>query len=103
MKELIRIGIIGAGSIGSLFGGYLASFTPQNQILEVVMFCKKSHARAINKNGLTLKKEGREIKINNITAFDRSDVKFKNKGKGKSTKNLLEAKFDFLFLTTKAY
>jgi len=44
----LKIVVFGAGAIGSLFGGYLAK---EN---DVTLVCRKQHAEAINRNGLSI-------------------------------------------------
>lgn len=96
-KKIIRIGFIGAGSIGSLFGGYLASIKSETYSIDVILFCRRAHSDAINKNGLKIQigQETKEIK--NIKAYKSSD-KFEELLVKSSKKP-----FDFLFLTTKTY
>ncbi|MFX1443241.1 MAG: ketopantoate reductase family protein [Promethearchaeota archaeon] len=96
-KIRVKIGFIGAGSIGTLFGGYLASIKSEKYSIEVILFCREKHAEAINNNGLNLI-VGQEIKdIKNIRAFESPD-KFLGASLQES-----EAIFDYLFLTTKTY
>lgn len=86
----IRIGFIGAGSIGSLFGWYLASIKSEIYSTEVILFCRKDHSEAINKNGLMLGKQQIELNIRDIKAYDNPE-------------GVEEIEFNFLFLTTKTY
>ena len=96
-KRNIRIGFIGAGSIGSLFGGYLANIQSDNYSLEVIFFNTRPFIEVINEEGLKLFKDQEVIVIKNIIAYE--------------SENHLEElinqdssfQFDFLFLTTKAY
>lgn len=93
----LRIGFIGAGSIGSLFGGYLASIRSEIYTIEVIFFCRKEHAEVINKNGLVLSVD-QEIKdIRNIRAFESPDNFIRASFMDS------ESSFDYLFLTTKTY
>ena len=96
-KKRIKIGIIGAGSIGSLFGGYLASIRSDSYSTEVILFCRKKHADQINKNGLILNRGQTELIIHDIHAYTNPD----------DAKNFLlkdsDYAFDFIFLTTKTY
>lgn len=96
-KSIIRIGFIGAGSIGSLFGGYLASIKSDIYSTEVILFCRKNHAEAINENGLVMYNGEAILEIKNIKAFENLD-EFKEFF-------LKESKFafDFIFLSTKTY
>lgn len=96
-KKNIRIGFIGAGSIGSLFGGLIASIESVNFFFEVILLGRRNHIEKINKNGLIVQMEQKRRKINNIQAFDNpnavEELMLKNP----------DFKFDFIFLTTKAY
>lgn len=96
-KNHLRIGFIGAGSIGSLFGGYLGSIASEDYILEVIFFGLKEHIDEIKKNGLKIHKEQKVIFVKNIRAYENLE-----------TFNLLldnntSYQFDFMFLTTKTY
>lgn len=88
-KKNIKIGVIGAGSIGSLFGGYLASIKSENYMIEVILFGRKTHVNAINKNGLKIEKDQQTITVKNIKAYEHSEN--------------LSTIFDYLFITTKTY
>ena len=44
----MRVVVLGAGAVGSLFGGYLA------REHDVTLVCRKEHADAINRNGLRI-------------------------------------------------
>ena len=96
-KHNLRIGFIGAGSIGSLFGGYLANIHSDIYSIEVIFFNAKPFIDALNRKGLLLYKNQDIMSIQNIVAYE--------------SEKLLEAiikkdpsfKFDFMFLTTKAY
>lgn len=96
-KKKFRIGFIGAGSIGTLFGGYLASIKSEKYSVEVILFCREKHAEAINNNGLILNMDQEIKEIRNIRAFESPD-KFMGALFQES-----ESSFDFLFLTTKTY
>ncbi len=92
IEKKVKIGFIGAGSLGSVFGGYLASCHLEGCELEVVFFCRKEHADAINTAGLTIHRfrKNQDVKnVKNIKAFS-------------SSKNS-DLAFDYLFLTTKTY
>ncbi|MFX1238857.1 MAG: ketopantoate reductase family protein [Promethearchaeota archaeon] len=90
----MRIGIVGAGSIGLLFGGYLANIESDLYSIEIVLFGRKEHVNAIQNNGLLLKNNKETIIIKNIQAFEcPEDLE----------RNHLSLKFDFVFLTTKTY
>ncbi|MFX1499241.1 MAG: ketopantoate reductase family protein [Promethearchaeota archaeon] len=90
----IKIGFIGAGAIGSLFGGYLAGIKSKEFSIKVVFFCREDHANKINLEGLRINQNGTIHFIHNIKAF-KSLTDYKRKDD-----NL---PFDFLFLTTKTY
>ncbi|MHA1274296.1 MAG: ketopantoate reductase family protein [Promethearchaeota archaeon] len=96
-KKLIKIGFIGAGSIGSLFGGYLASIYSDEYNIKIILFCRETHSNTINKNGLILKKKDDYLKVKNIKAFENI-----NQYLNQISKNS-DKIFDFLFLTTKTY
>ncbi|MFX1463854.1 MAG: ketopantoate reductase family protein [Promethearchaeota archaeon] len=96
-NQHIKIGFIGAGSIGSLFGGYLADIRSRKYSIEVTLFCMKSHADVINKKGLKIVRNQKIRVINKIKAFENEksfDVKLRRDS---------PFIFDFIFLTTKAY
>ena len=88
-KKIIKIGVIGAGSIGSLFGGYLAAIKPDIYDVDVFLFGRKRHMDAINRNGLIIEKEQQTIVIKDMKTHETS-------------KNL-SIIFDYLFITTKTY
>ena len=93
----VRIGFIGAGAIGSLFGGYLASANLENCKQSVIFFGRANHIDAINKKGLTLQTDNGTLTINTIKAFDTYSI-------FKSTFPSEEGnKFDYLFISTKAH
>ena len=68
-KKKIRIGIIGAGSIGSLFGGYMADSNTDDYSTEVIFFCREAHAKALNQNGLIIQKNKDFMEVKGIKAF----------------------------------
>lgn len=96
-KESLRIGFIGAGSIGSLFGGYLADLKSETYSIEVIFFCLREHADVINKKGLNLIKNQQNKIIKNIKAYENEKII------EATLKKDLSFKFDFVFLTTKTY
>ncbi|MFX1259145.1 MAG: ketopantoate reductase family protein [Promethearchaeota archaeon] len=96
-KINIRIGFIGAGSIGSLFGGYIANIKSDIYNLKVIFFCKKDQASIINKKGLIINKNKAIKEIKNIEAYE-NEKNFEEK-----LKKDPDLKFNFIFLTTKAY
>jgi len=73
-KKYLKIGFIGAGSLGSLFGGYLADIKSDIYSIEITFFCNKAHADMINKKGLNMKKNQDIRVVKNIKAFE--DEKF---------------------------
>lgn len=93
----LRIGFIGAGSIGSLFGGYLADIKSEIYSIEVIFFCTKAHADEVSKKGLKLYRNQQIRVIKSIQAYD--NEKFYEE---KITQDPSFG-FDFIFLTTKAY
>ncbi|MFX0032422.1 MAG: ketopantoate reductase family protein [Candidatus Hodarchaeota archaeon] len=92
VQNKIKIGFIGAGAIGSLFGGYLAEV----ESTEVIFFCRKEHANMVNLEGLKINQKGFIRIIQNIKAFKNLDDYLFSLKKKKSV-------FDYLFLTTKTY
>ncbi|MFW9783816.1 MAG: ketopantoate reductase family protein, partial [Candidatus Heimdallarchaeota archaeon] len=96
-RKKLRIGIIGAGSMGSLFGGYLATVESDVYELDVIFFGLREHVDAINQNGLKIYKDQDVRKINTIKAYENEKVIEDTYEKDSSFK------FDFLFLTTKTY
>ena len=95
--RVVKIGFIGAGSIGSLFGGYIASVHSDKSPLEVIFFGRRDHALAINRDGLRLSAGDKDIYLKNIRVFESADDFTGSSDIGGSYK------FDYLFLTTKAY
>jgi len=95
--RVVKIGFIGAGSIGSLFGGYIASVHSNKSPLEVIFFGRRDHALAINRDGLRLSAGDKDIYLKNIRVFESVDAFTGSSDIGGSYK------FDYLFLTTKAY
>jgi 2-dehydropantoate 2-reductase len=97
VKKKQRIGFIGAGSIGSLFGGYLASIDSEDYLLEVVFFGMKEHIDEINKSGLKIHQETEIVSINTIKAYESSEA----------IEDIIKSDsrwyFDFLFFSTKTY
>ncbi len=97
-RKSIKIGFIGAGSLGSVVGGYLASIKSLKYDIEVVLFCRKAHADVIRNNGLTLEKINSTSNLRNLKAYE-SEAEFEaDRAKQKKSYG-----FDFLFLTTKTY
>lgn len=96
-RNLIRIGYIGAGSIGSLFGGYIANVRSEESEIKTFFFCTKEHAETINQSGLKIIKNQEVIESRNIRAYPDGEI-IEDKIKTESSFS-----FDFMFLTTKAY
>jgi 2-dehydropantoate 2-reductase len=96
-KRKIRIGFIGAGSIGSLFGGYIANIESDLFELDVKFFCLGDHANAINQEGLEIVKNQTVQTITTIHAYEDE----------KSLEEIIKTdpsfRFDFIFLTVKTY
>ncbi len=97
-KITIKIGFIGAGSVGSVVGGYLASINNEEYELKVIFFCRKAHANAIKENGLILRSEGKTRVVKNLKAYE-SAIEYETN----CTMESDSSSFDFLFLTTKTY
>ena len=95
--NLLRIGFIGPGSIGSLFGGCLASVHTNANPLEIFFFCRKGHAKVINKHGIKIYSDKGNITLTNIKAFENAE------DFTKISINDKKYKLDYLFLTTKTY
>jgi len=96
-RELLKIGFIGAGSIGSMFGGYLASIHTDESPLEIILFCRKNHKDAINKKGLELITANKNVLLTNIKAYESAEEFIEVYG----IDNIYQ--FDYLFIATKAY
>jgi len=93
-QRQIRIAIIGAGSIGSLFGGYLAKNKSDQYQTEMFFFGRKEHIKMINENGLFLRKNDDISKITGIKGFTNPREYLEEKG---------QKDVHFCFLTTKTY
>jgi len=96
-RKVVKIGFIGVGSIGSLFGGYLASIHSDENPLEIIFFGRKNHADAINREGLRLTAGDKDLFLRNIKVYESANDFTESLEIGNVPK------FDFLFLTTKAY
>ena len=81
----MKILVIGAGAVGSVFGGLLAESGQ-----DVSFIGRKSYMDAIRQNGLKISGIWGEHLINNINVFT-------------SVKETGETKFDLIFLTTKSF
>jgi len=95
--NLLRIGFIGSGSIGSLFGGCLASVHTDANPLEIFFFCRRGHAKIINKHGIKIYNDKGNLTLTNIKAFENAE------DFTKISINDKKYKLDYLFLTTKTY
>ena len=93
----VRIGFIGAGAIGILFGGYLASANMENYKQSVIFFGRANHIDAINKKGLMLQTDNGTLIIDTIKAFN-TYSSYKNTSPSEESD-----KFDYLFISTKAH
>ena len=96
-KFNLRIGFIGAGSIGSLFGGYLANFQSDIYSIEVIFFNIEPFIDVLNRKGLKIYKNQDILLVKNIVAYE--NEKFLED----IVKKDPSFKFDFMFLTTKTY
>jgi 2-dehydropantoate 2-reductase len=96
IKKKVRIGFIGAGSVGSLFGGLISMRQSKKYSVEVILFGRKNHIECINKHGLTIQTDQKRNHVNNLQAFDRPEVIEDTIQKNP------DFSFDFVFLTTKA-
>ena len=91
-KKKIKIGIIGAGSIGSLFGGYLAYYKSEEFEQEIIFFGRKSHCDAINEFGLSIENKKELMQIFGITAY---------KNASSFLEKIDEYYFDYIIISTK--
>ena len=80
-----------------MFGGYLASISSEEKPLGIIFFCRKDHKEAINRKGLELLAANRNLLLTNIKAYENAEDFIEASGIGSAYK------FDYLFLTTKAY
>ena len=95
-KKKIRIGIIGAGSIGSLFGGYLAHYKDEDYEQEVIFFCRKSHCDVINDRGLIIQNEKTSLQISGIKAYENVSMFFEK------MEDAHKCNFDYIIISTKS-
>jgi len=95
-KKNIRIGIIGAGSIGSLFGGYLAYYRTEDFEQELIFFCRKLHCDVINEKGLTIQNKKDSLHISGIKAYENLSMFFE---KIEDAHSFI---FDFIIISTKS-
>ncbi|MHA1747680.1 MAG: ketopantoate reductase family protein, partial [Promethearchaeota archaeon] len=96
-KNKLRFGFIGAGSIGSLFGGLLASVKRENFSIEIIFFGRKEHCQEIMKRGLEIQSHREVLKVRNIIAYDNL----------KLVEEIINEDpnyhFNFLFISTKTF
>lgn len=96
MSKSINIGFIGAGAIGCLFGGYISQVDFDDTKINMYLFTREKYKNVIDKDGLTIEKNGVPKKIINLHVEHRSLYP--------NTNNIEESyAFQYLFLTTKAY
>ena len=96
-KLTLKIGFIGAGAIGSLFGGYIAGIESDVYKIDVIFFCRRAHAEEVNENGLKIYRN-QEVKVVKTIQANKDEKYVENKLLKDSTFG-----FDFIFLTTKAH
>jgi 2-dehydropantoate 2-reductase len=95
-KIKLNIIFIGAGSIGSLFGGYIANLKSHEYIPEILFFCRRNHANAIKRDGLKVEKNNSLYTVKKIRAYENLESIGNELSKNSFTA-------DFVFLTIKAY
>lgn len=95
-KKKIRIGIIGAGSIGSLFGGYLAYYRTEDFDQEIIFFSRKLHCDAIREKGLIIQNNKNTLHISGINAYENLSEFYEK------FKNANEFNFDYIIISTKS-
>ncbi|TXT59744.1 MAG: 2-dehydropantoate 2-reductase [Promethearchaeota archaeon] len=99
----MKIGIIGAGSIGSLFGGYLAYLAQKSAVnadMEVEFFGREDHIKAINRGGLKIYTQSDIIEVKNIKGY--TGIREYKKAKNKIEEDMNNSSM-YLFLSTKTY
>jgi 2-dehydropantoate 2-reductase len=96
MVQNVNIGIIGAGAIGCLFGGYISQVESDKIKLNVHLYTREKCKKKISKEGLIIKKGETTRKFSKLTIFDEPALP-----KTKILDN--NYAFTYLFLTTKAY
>jgi 2-dehydropantoate 2-reductase len=96
MSNSVNIGIIGAGAIGCLFGGYISKIKLDDKSINVFLYTRKGIKKEICDHGLIIERNKREQKILNLHAYNSPILP--------NIPNLEEQYlFQYLFLTTKAY
>ncbi len=88
---MTKFGFIGAGAIGSLFGGYISNIKEKE--IYISLFCSHDHAIAIKNHGLNIEGENGTINLNNLNIYDRTN----------NDSFVKDLDFDYLILTTKTY
>ncbi len=97
MVRALTFGFIGAGSIGSLFGGCLSLISSEKYRTRVVLFGREGHVEAISREGLIVVKGDERLICPEVKAFTSMEY-FEKARSGE-----IPSTFDFLFLTTKAH
>jgi len=96
MVNSINIGIIGAGAIGCLFGGMLSKVKYNNLTINVYLYTRERHKKAIRDRGLIIEHGSNKEILLNLNVFNEPTYpKHPNINE--------EYPFQFLFLTTKVY
>jgi 2-dehydropantoate 2-reductase len=89
LKKQMRILIIGAGSLGLLYGGYLAKHN------DLTIICSERYAGKLRKEGLMIEAlSGNEIQVSNLQIYSKSD---------QNIKDLSTHRYDICIIATKAY
>lgn len=66
----MKIGIIGAGAMGSLYGGYLANGGNEVYLVDIW----EEHVNGINKNGLKIIEDDKEIIVKPVAVTDSTEL-----------------------------
>lgn len=66
----MKIAIIGAGAMGSLYGGYLSKVSPEVYLVDVW----QQHVDSINKNGLSIQERDGDVVVNPKAVSDASEI-----------------------------
>lgn len=80
--------------MGSLFGGYLANLHSESKPIDIVLFARKEHVKAIREKGLFIQIKDSTIVVKNVKAFESLE---------EAENYNIPFNFDFIFLTTKTY
>ena len=62
----MKVGIVGAGAMGSLFGGLLAEAGAEAWLIDVW----EAHVDAVNNNGLQIEREGKTRTVERLRLFE---------------------------------